>query len=94
MIQTNLSCPSGPRASLDRMGAESMEIYQIHWPFGAMSSRYWDGLADCVDQGLVKVRRRGGGRRGSAFESCFCHQSRRYLPAFSVVTYFIERWLW
>eukprot|EP00752_Nemacystus_decipiens_P011128 g9888.t1 len=43
------------KASLDRMGAESMEIYQIHWPFGALSSRYWDGLADCVDQGLVKA---------------------------------------
>lgn len=39
-----------------------MEIYQIHWPFGTLSSRYWDGLADCVDQGLVKVRRR---RRGT-----------------------------
>lgn len=48
------------------MGAESMEIYQIHWPFGALSSRYWDGLADCVDQGLVKVRRRQG-HRGSRF---------------------------
>ncbi|CAN0034098.1 unnamed protein product, partial [Hapterophycus canaliculatus] len=43
------------KASLDRMGAESMEIYQIHWPFGSLSSRYWDGLADCVDQGLVKA---------------------------------------
>ncbi|CAM9631230.1 unnamed protein product [Ectocarpus sp. 12 AP-2014] len=43
------------KASLDRMGAESMEIYQIHWPFGALDSRYWDGLADCVDQGLVKA---------------------------------------
>lgn len=32
-----------------------MEIYQIHWPFGSLSSRYWDGLADCVEQGLVKV---------------------------------------
>lgn len=38
------------------MGLESMEIYQIHWPFGMVSSRYWDGLADCVEQGLVKVK--------------------------------------
>lgn len=43
------------KASLDRMGLDSMEIYQIHWPFGPLSSRYWDGLADCVDQGLVKA---------------------------------------
>lgn len=43
------------KSSLDRMGAESMEIYQIHWPFGSLSSRYWDGLADCVEQGLVKA---------------------------------------
>lgn len=57
-------CPPPSRASLDRLGAESMEIYQIHWPFGALSSRYWDGLADCVDQGLVKVRsNRPKGRR-------------------------------
>lgn len=32
-----------------------MEIYQIHWPFGMISPGYWDGLADCVEQGLVKV---------------------------------------
>ena len=44
------------RASLDRLGAESMEIYQIHWPFGLLDARYWDGLADCVEQGLVKVQ--------------------------------------
>ncbi|CAM9137303.1 unnamed protein product [Sphacelaria rigidula] len=43
------------KSSLDRMGLESMEIYQIHWPFGMVSSRYWDGLADCVEQGLVKA---------------------------------------
>lgn len=53
------------------MGAESMEIYQIHWPFGALSSRYWDGLADCVDQGLVKVRKGGGAgeHRGSGLRA-------------------------
>ncbi|CAM9943836.1 unnamed protein product [Ascophyllum nodosum] len=43
------------KASLDRLGAESMEIYQIHWPFGLLDARYWDGLADCVEQGLVKA---------------------------------------
>lgn len=32
-----------------------MEIYQIHWPFGRLNAKYWDGLADCVEKGLVKV---------------------------------------
>lgn len=32
-----------------------MEIYQLHWPFGIVNSKYWDGLADCVEKGLVKV---------------------------------------
>lgn len=52
------------RASLDRMGSESMELYQIHWPLGALNPGYWDGLADCVEKGLVKVSRREGGRGG------------------------------
>ncbi|CAM9854461.1 unnamed protein product, partial [Discosporangium mesarthrocarpum] len=47
--------PTACRASLDRMGMESMELYQIHWPLSWLSPRYWDGLADCVDQGLVKA---------------------------------------
>ena len=66
-----------PRASLDRMGLESMEIYQIHWPFGLLSSRYWDGLADCVDQGLVKV----GSCRGNT-----CHTVAFVLSALVVAS--------
>ena len=41
-------------ASLKRLGAESVDLYQIHFPGAWANEAYWDGLADCVDKGLVK----------------------------------------
>ncbi|KAG5188352.1 aldo/keto reductase family protein [Tribonema minus] len=41
--------------SLDRMGLQSMELYQLHWPAALLNKAYWDGLADCHEQGLVKA---------------------------------------
>ena len=44
------------KSSLDRMGLDSMELYQLHWPGPIRNKAYWDGLGDCYEQGLVKVR--------------------------------------
>lgn len=43
------------QASLDRMGLKSMELYQLHWPGVFKNEAYWDGIADCYDQGLIKA---------------------------------------
>mmetsp|Transcript_12088 Transcript_12088/g.15812 ORF Transcript_12088/g.15812 Transcript_12088/m.15812 type:complete len:376 (+) Transcript_12088:119-1246(+) len=42
------------KASLERMGLDSMELYQLHWPAIFQDKAYWDGLAECYEQGLVK----------------------------------------
>ena len=36
-------------ASLKRLGRDSMELYQIHFPNSWANEAYWDGLADCYD---------------------------------------------
>jgi len=41
------------RDSMDRLGVNSIDLYQIHWP-GILNDAFWDGLADCYQQGLVK----------------------------------------
>jgi pyridoxine 4-dehydrogenase len=43
------------KASLKRMGRDSMELYQIHFPSPWANAEYWDGLGDCYEQGLVKA---------------------------------------
>jgi len=45
------------KASLQRMGLESMELYQLHWPalLWGQDCAFWEGLADCYEQGLVKA---------------------------------------
>lgn len=39
--------------SLDRFGVDQIDLYQIHFP-GILNEAYWNGLADCIDKGLVK----------------------------------------
>ena len=43
------------KGSLQRMGRDSMELYQIHFPNAWANAAYWDGIADCYDRGLVKA---------------------------------------
>ncbi|XP_065851004.1 uncharacterized oxidoreductase At1g06690, chloroplastic [Euphorbia lathyris] len=41
--------------SLSRLGLSSVELYQLHWPGVWGNEGYLDGLADAVEQGLVKA---------------------------------------
>jgi aryl-alcohol dehydrogenase-like predicted oxidoreductase len=44
------------RGSLARLGMESVDLYQIHWPFPPVSIDTWmDALADAVEAGLVRA---------------------------------------
>ena len=53
------------KASAERLGVESIDLYQIHWPdiiqplkaFGIEEKKdelYWDGISECYHQGLIK----------------------------------------
>ncbi|CAL5091510.1 unnamed protein product [Urochloa decumbens] len=46
---------SALKASLDRLGVSSVELYQLHWPGIWGNEGYLDGLGDAVEQGLVKA---------------------------------------
>ncbi len=39
------------RESLERIGADKCDLYQLHWPSFFFDSSYWDGLADAYDAG-------------------------------------------
>ena len=44
------------RNSLARLGVDSIDLYQMHWPFPSVSIDTWmDGLADAVEAGLVRA---------------------------------------
>ena len=44
------------KASLKRLNAESIDIYQIHFPFRPRNFEYWvDALGDAAQDGLVKA---------------------------------------
>ncbi|KAL2482184.1 putative oxidoreductase [Forsythia ovata] len=46
---------SALKDSLCRLGLSSVDLYQLHWPGVWGNEGYIDGLADAVDQGLVKA---------------------------------------
>jgi len=43
------------KGSLERLGMKSLDLYQIHFPAVWKNEVFWDGLADCYEQGLVKA---------------------------------------
>jgi aryl-alcohol dehydrogenase-like predicted oxidoreductase len=44
------------RNSLERLGVDSIALYQLHWPFPPVSIDAWmDALADAVEAGLVQA---------------------------------------
>lgn len=48
--------PKALKGSLDRIGVESVDLYQIHWPAPLMSvDRLMDGMIECVKQGLTRT---------------------------------------
>ena len=48
--------PRALKGSLTRLGVESVDLYQIHWPTPLMSiDTMMDGLAECVKSGLTRT---------------------------------------
>jgi aryl-alcohol dehydrogenase-like predicted oxidoreductase len=48
--------PRALKGSLARLGVESVDLYQIHWPSPLMSiDTMMDGLAECVKSGLTRT---------------------------------------
>jgi len=44
------------KGSLNRLGVESVDLYQVHWPSPIFNlERMMEGLADCVEQGLTRT---------------------------------------
>jgi aryl-alcohol dehydrogenase-like predicted oxidoreductase len=43
------------RGSLERLGTDSADLYQLHWPGFFADADFWDGLADAYDSGLVRA---------------------------------------
>jgi aryl-alcohol dehydrogenase-like predicted oxidoreductase len=44
------------RASLRRLNADSIDLYQTHFPYRPRSFRYWvDALADAAEDGLIRA---------------------------------------
>jgi len=50
------SIPRALKNSLERLGVESVDLYQIHWPTPLMSvDRMMDGMAECVKSGMTRT---------------------------------------
>lgn len=46
---------SACKGSLQRLGMEKIDLYQIHFPSPWKNEEFWDGLGDCYEQGLVRA---------------------------------------
>jgi aryl-alcohol dehydrogenase-like predicted oxidoreductase len=48
--------PRALKNSLERIGVESVDLYQVHWPTPLMSvDRLMDGMAECVKSGMTRT---------------------------------------
>lgn len=53
---TRNSLPRALKGSLERLGLESVDLYQIHWHTPLMSpERMMEGMVECVKQGLTRT---------------------------------------
>lgn len=52
----NSSIPRALKNSLERIGAENVDLYQVHWPTPLMSvDSLMDGMTECVKQELTRT---------------------------------------
>lgn len=42
------------RDSMDRLGTDKIDLYQLHWP-GLVNEAYWDGIAKCYERGWISA---------------------------------------
>jgi aryl-alcohol dehydrogenase-like predicted oxidoreductase len=50
------SIPRALKGSLDRIGVETVDLYQIHWPSPLMSPEtMMEGMVECIRQGLTRT---------------------------------------
>lgn len=48
--------PRALKGSLERLGLESLDLYQIHWPSPLLTpERMMEGMAECIKQGLTRT---------------------------------------
>jgi aryl-alcohol dehydrogenase-like predicted oxidoreductase len=53
---TKNSIPQAMKASLERLGLEAVDLYQIHWPSPLMSpEKAMEGMAECVKRGWART---------------------------------------
>ncbi|MFN3491454.1 MAG: aldo/keto reductase, partial [Anaerolineales bacterium] len=53
---TKNSLPRALKGSLERLGLESVDLYQVHWPSPFMSPEtFMEGMAICVKEGLTRT---------------------------------------
>ena len=51
-----ISLPRALKASIERIGVESVDLYQIHWPTPLMSvDKMMDGMIECVKSGSTRT---------------------------------------
>jgi len=41
------------RDSMDRLGTDKIDLYQLHWPGLLFNEAYWDGIAQCYQRGWI-----------------------------------------
>ena len=74
---TKGALPRALKGSLARIGVESVDLYQIHWPSPVMSTdKLMAGLADCVKSGMTRtvgVSNFGQSRMVAAYSSLSRH---------------------
>jgi aryl-alcohol dehydrogenase-like predicted oxidoreductase len=50
------SLPRALKGSLERLGLDSVDLYQIHWPTPLMSpEKMMEGMVECIKQGLTRT---------------------------------------
>ena len=74
---TKGALPRALKGSLTRIGVESVDLYQIHWPSPIMSTdKLMEGLAECVKSGMTRtvgVSNFGQSRMLAAYSSLARH---------------------